>query len=857
MSNTIYTGSNYGSISTLNSGNGTLTILGSITNFTYEFVQNITSGSVLITYSGINPMIQLNVYSSKDNIGTNVNMESFQFSSNSGETIVQNIQTVAGKFIKIELVNQTANIIYDIQTRFNNSSISIPDNGILSVKNSYTTTASFISGSTFSGIYECVSDYSLITFLINGQVSGSPVPNCDGILYTYFSNDGIHDDRIVSYPIQDICANGSTSSTTSLTFNPAHTLLPIAPYFKIVFTNGSTTLNNVRMSILYHREKSKALTSRNTQNLTDYFDSDITRSILNARTLGTTLPGGHYENITSNNGFMSVSLREPNSAFGEILSSYNNPQIQFDFSAGMPYDIVYIDQNSNLNTSYSFSDSMIQTNVLASNSIIQVLSVDSLKYKAGQGVDSRFTGIFPNGYTSGCNQFFGLITPEDALGFGYFDSAISGTSEFSILYRSSGLQPIWHITISPTIPGGVITANGNLTFTFGGTIVNVPVLLNDTSKQVSFRIVQTLLSSSQSNLNTYGWDATYYFDGTNYIVECIFNNSLNQIITCSSPQLGMNLVLTQMRVGQIPSETYIQQSSWNIDTCKDMGSLQGNYLHNSSGFHLDTTKGNVYKIQYQYLGFGAITFFIENSETGFFMPVHQIKYANTSIKPSVRIPNYKIGLSLENTTNNTTVSLKMCSLATFIQGNMKHSPIYRSYGNIIQSNNQTYLPSTIQTANVIMGIRGVLSFYSTNSNSTNVYSMNRTNSIFNFLSCAVNASQNATANINFALIKNPTSITYNLNPPNNITAPPWKIFNNGKNLAYIFDGLACGLNSSVTYTGGEVVLQMSLSENQNNIINLSQFDLNFTSEDIFIMAIYGYAGNSFDTTISLSWFANM
>ena len=73
----------------------------------------------------------------------------------------------------------------------------------------------------------------------------------------------------------------------------------------------------------------------------------------------------------------------------------------------------------------------------------------------------------------------------------------------------------------------------------------------------------------------------------------------------------------------------IPQRSWNMDTCL--------------GTHhfplLDWTKGQLFSIQLQYLGFGAISFSIENPKTGYFQTVHKIYYANSNIQTSLSSAN--------------------------------------------------------------------------------------------------------------------------------------------------------------------------------------------------------------------------
>jgi hypothetical protein len=120
------------------------------------------------------------------------------------------------------------------------------------------------------------------------------------------------------------------------------------------------------------------------------------------------------------------------------------------------------------------------------------------------------------------------------------------------------------------------------------------------------------------------------------------------------------------------SDNYIPQSSWNKDKMDGTG---------RSGVLLDPTKGNVYKIQYQWLGFGAINFFIENNNTGGFTFVHQIKYCNLNTSTSLSNPSIPLSFSSANTTNNTNIVVKVPSIAAFIEGNLVDTGLVNSINN--------------------------------------------------------------------------------------------------------------------------------------------------------------------------------
>lgn len=116
-------------------------------------------------------------------------------------------------------------------------------------------------------------------------------------------------------------------------------------------------------------------------------------------------------------------------------------------------------------------------------------------------------------------------------------------------------------------------------------------------------------------------------------------------------------------------DDWIPQADWNIDTMLDTGAGFG---AGPSGQILDPTKGNVYQVQFQWLGFGTITFYIEDSETGDLVPVHRIKFSNKNVVPSVGNPSFPICLMVDNGTTTTDLIMRGSSFAAFIEGSEAH-----------------------------------------------------------------------------------------------------------------------------------------------------------------------------------------
>lgn len=113
--------------------------------------------------------------------------------------------------------------------------------------------------------------------------------------------------------------------------------------------------------------------------------------------------------------------------------------------------------------------------------------------------------------------------------------------------------------------------------------------------------------------------------------------------------------------------THIAQADWNVDNMLGAGGAS-----NPSGQTLDPTKGNVYQIQYQWLGFGALYFYIEAQETGELVIVHIIKYANANTVPSLENPSMSLLWAAENTTNNTNIVVKGGSGMVASEGTVRY-----------------------------------------------------------------------------------------------------------------------------------------------------------------------------------------
>jgi hypothetical protein len=101
----------------------------------------------------------------------------------------------------------------------------------------------------------------------------------------------------------------------------------------------------------------------------------------------------------------------------------------------------------------------------------------------------------------------------------------------------------------------------------------------------------------------------------------------------------------------------------------------------ASGIILNPAKLNVFAIQYQYLGAGAINFFVENG-VGNLVQFHQIKYSGLYTVPSVYNPNFHLGLYANNKATTSNIVMKTGSMAYFVEG---HTDISETHQYILSS----------------------------------------------------------------------------------------------------------------------------------------------------------------------------
>lgn len=257
-------------------------------------------------------------------------------------------------------------------------------------------------------------------------------------------------------------------------------------------------------------------------------------------------------------------------------------------------------------------------------------------------------------------------------------------------------------------------------------------------------------------------------------------------------------------------DTWVAQSSWNQDVMDGTSSSS-----NPSAMNLDKTKGNVFQIKYQYLGFGDIKFYIESADTAEISLVHIIRYANANTATSLSNPSLPLYWHALCTSGGVSVVLKTASGALFLEGQRKF--LGPKYG---LDNNK----ATITTLTNIITIKCITTF----------------NSI-------TNNAQIRIRNISVATANGGTAGVCTLQVISNTTLGGSPSYTN----VDATNSIAQYDTAGTTITGGIVVFNTSVASNGNAFFDTTDLGILINPGDILTFAVK--ATQSTTAAVSLCW----
>ena len=139
--------------------------------------------------------------------------------------------------------------------------------------------------------------------------------------------------------------------------------------------------------------------------------------------------------------------------------------------------------------------------------------------------------------------------------------------------------------------------------------------------------------------------------------------SSTQVVGMGNTQVGYffgyNGIAFGLSIRNGGSDSWTAQTAWNGDKCDGNG---------ASGFNWNKAFGNVMMIRYPYLGFGDITFWVQNPATGAWILCHTIQYSNSSASVQVSNPSFPFYANVTNAGSTTNILMYVGSVGVFISG---------------------------------------------------------------------------------------------------------------------------------------------------------------------------------------------
>lgn len=330
----------------------------------------------------------------------------------------------------------------------------------------------------------------------------------------------------------------------------------------------------------------------------------------------------------------------PTTAFGELKSESKTPVTQITAEYGLLSQTLTVTDSSSSGSNSIVDQKFTTQTGISADGLGSILTLRQLKYRSGQGALADFTALFSPGVPDN-QQAAGLITAENAFVFGFLGD------QFGITHAHDGQSEAQELTLTTQSSG-----SEDSTITVDGIAYTVP-LTAGTVQHNTFEISNSL----NSQVPNYGFTS----NDDQVVAQAELPGPAGSFSFTSGTAVAS---WVQITLGVVLAIDFIPQSAWNQYTF-----LTGEDPED----RLNPLLGNVYQIQYQYLGFGGIKFFIEDAKTAGLSLVHIIKYANNNTVPSVTNPTFRVGWLSRNLGNTSDVTVQGSSASLFIEGQIKRN----------------------------------------------------------------------------------------------------------------------------------------------------------------------------------------
>lgn len=266
-------------------------------------------------------------------------------------------------------------------------------------------------------------------------------------------------------------------------------------------------------------------------------------------------------------------------------------------------------------------------------------------YFPGYGCEARLTARFTTPVANSL-QMAGLFSVNDGMFFGF-----NGTS-FGVMHRYGGRIEIRTLTVTAG-SGGAAT----VTVTLNGTAYTAAIT-SGTTAQNAHEVEVGLNAGAAANL----WYIQHIGSTVVFVAKDTGPKSGTFSVSVSAGTFAGNIARTQ--AGVTPTESWTAQADWNVDQCQ----------------WLDKTKGNIYKLEFAYLGYGPLKFYVFNPTISAFQLCHEIKWTNANTGANMGNPSLRVGWVAASMGSTTNLTVAGASAMIARQGSATRTNVFGASG---------------------------------------------------------------------------------------------------------------------------------------------------------------------------------
>jgi hypothetical protein len=350
----------------------------------------------------------------------------------------------------------------------------------------------------------------------------------------------------------------------------------------------------------------------------------------------------------------TVAVKGPTEIFGDLATSSATPIVECTFPYGRHPDLSTTNTRESGTVTTSAGLAVVSTGT-TTGSRAELHTHRRARYNPGYAMRARFTAIFETSVAA-TTQWAGIGDSTNGLFFGY-----SGT-DFGVMRRHGGALRIQSLQVT-----SAATSAGNVTVTLNGDAVVVAVSIG------SIHDVVAELAAADYSAAGGGW-CTHVDGDTVHFVAVEAGARSGSYAYADTDTTGAAASHSVAQSGAASTDVFVASTAWNQDVADGTAHLPP----------IDASNGNVYQIEFQWLGFGAVNFSIENPITGAFVVVHRIEYANGSTATSLRNPVFPLSVVVDNVATTTDLVVRTACLCATSVGhvNLLLGPRSSAFGSI-------------------------------------------------------------------------------------------------------------------------------------------------------------------------------